>query len=92
MALNGHRLLQMRQPEHFSSSIEARIGSRVNVPAGSWQITRAAAAAPWATLAGISLGPWAQPAMINTFGHGGNRIQLGVAFDHPAIRTAGDAK
>ena len=27
MALNGHRLLQIRQPEHASSSIEATIGS-----------------------------------------------------------------
>ncbi len=32
MALYGHRLLQMRQPEQASSSMLARTGSIITVP------------------------------------------------------------
>ena len=62
MALYGHRLLQIRQPEHASSSIEATIGSIITLPLVIMPGTRAAAAAPWATEAGMSLGPWQAPA------------------------------
>ena len=63
MALNGHSPLQMRQPEHCSSITLARTGSRAISFCSILPSTRAAAAAPWTTLAGISFGPCAQPAM-----------------------------
>src|SRR3990172_8419195 len=63
MALNGHRLLQMRQPEQRASSIEATIGSIITLPEEIMPCTREAAAAPWATESGMSLGPWHVPAM-----------------------------
>src|SRR3990170_2803355 len=65
MALNGHRLLQMRQPEQRASSIEATIGSIITVPEEIMPCTREAAAAPWETESGMSFGPWQTPA-INT--------------------------
>ena len=63
MALYGHMLLHIRQPEQSSSLIEATMGSIITVPLVIMPEIRAAAAAPWATEAGISLGPWHAPAM-----------------------------
>ena len=63
MALNGHSPLQMRQPEHISLLTVARTGSSATSFCRILSNTRAEAAAPCATLEGISFGPCAQPAM-----------------------------
>src|SRR5512145_367879 len=63
IALNGHMLLQIRQPEQRSSSTLALIGSSATSFCRILSSTRAEAAAPCATLDGISLGPCAQPTM-----------------------------
>ena len=62
IALNGQRSLQIRQPEQRASSTVARIGSRAISRCWIRPRIRAAAAAPLATLAGMSRGPRAQPA------------------------------
>ncbi len=62
MALYGHRLPQTPQPEHNVSLTLAAMGSSETLPwlIGIW--AAAAAPAAWATVSGMSFGPWQQPA------------------------------
>src|SRR3990172_6629223 len=63
IASYGHSGMQIWQPEHSFSSMYARFGSRVMKPFDVRAIASAAAASAWATVSGMSLGPWHAPAM-----------------------------
>ncbi len=63
MAVCGHTPTQMWQPQHFSGSMYEIVGSTLTVGLSTRASAHAAAAPACATVSGMSLGYWQQPAM-----------------------------
>ena len=63
IAPNGHNSTQTSQAPQITSSVRATIGSISTWPLAIGIAALDAAAEPCATESGISLGPWATPAM-----------------------------
>ena len=91
MALYGHMVLQILQPEQASSLIEATIGSIITLPlvimpddagGGRGALDRPRRGCPW---------PLASPGDEDAVGHGGHRVELGMPLGVPARHAARDA-
>ena len=61
MAVNGQSPTQIWQPEQSSSSMTAVMGSSSTLPRSARARASAAAAPAWATVSGMSFGPWQRP-------------------------------
>ena len=70
----------------------ARTGSIMTVPWLINQDTRAAAAAPWATQLGMSLGPWQAPAMKIPSVMVATGSSLWMPFSEEAVEVAAHAE
>ena len=92
MALKGHRSSQIRQPEQRSSSTVARYGSSAISPCAMRPRMLRRGRRAVGDAGGDVARPQRGAGGEHAVGHGGHRVQLGVALDDEALAAAADAE